>query len=328
MSVNGVDDHGSMLNELKALRRGRGLHGPDVGGQIGPLLSAVSGIRDDTDPTQRRTRVIAKLESTLMYLPDEQEVAARVALGLHPEAQSRFLSERMTWLANAMDRNQRTAARRVDDALSLLAERLVAGIGDDAGPENDFAPAGWYVEYQQATVMLHHDPVRVHEVRRVRATRDGLSELTVSWSVSQVPGNELVAEMVFGGDLEKDEANSRASYWTGRIRLPRPLRAGEEHTCELILTTLPRSHFQPYFVLSPFRRCDEFVLRTKFSPDHRPEEVWALNRVPFAYVNENQPVGDLLDADGANEITRRFTSLAEGFSYGVRWRFPEQRPPA
>lgn len=322
--MNGVDDQAAMLDELKQLRRGRGLHGREVTTQIGPLLSAVSGIRDDMDAGQRRQRLIEKLESTLLHLPDELEIASRVALGLHPEAQSRFLAERMSWLASAMDRNERTAARRVDDALSLLAERLVAGIDENAGPENDFAPAGWYVEFQQATVMLHRDPVRVHEIRRVRCTRDGLSELTVSWSVPPVEGNELEAEMVFGGDLVKDEANSTASYWTGRIRLPRPLEAGEEFTSELLVTTLPRNRFQPYFVLSPFRRCDEFVLRTKFAPDHRPEQVWELNRVPFAYVNENQPVGDLLETDGTNEITSRFVKLAEGFSYGIRWRFADE----
>ena len=321
--MNGRDDRRAVLEELKALRRGRGLHGRDVGAQIGPLLSAVAGIREDMDLGQRRQRLIEKIEATMMYLPAELETSARAALGLHPDARFRFLAERMTWLAHDLDRNERTAARRVDDALSLLAEHLVTARDESTSPESEFAPVGWYVEYQQSTVMLHRDPVRLHEIRRIRCTRDGLDALTVSWSIPPVPGHELQAEMVFGGDLHKDTENSSSTYWTGQVTLPRPLQAGEVHTCELIVTTLPRQHFVPYFVLSPFRRCDEFVVRVKFAPEHRPEEIWRLDQVPFTLIHENQPVGDPLDLDGAGEIVSRFLKLQSGFSYGLRWRDPE-----
>jgi hypothetical protein len=326
MAVSGSDGQHQLLHELKQLRRGWGLHSTDVADHLGPLLCAVCGIGDDMAAGQRRSRLIDVLEIALHGMPAEMETAARAALALHPEAQDRFLSVRMAWLAQHLDRNERTAARRADEALEFLAERMGTGFSENDDAENEFAPRGWYVEFQQTTVMLHRDPVRLHEVRRVRSTRDGLDELTVAWSIPAVPDGELRAEMVFGGDLVKDEENSTATYWTGRIKLPRPLMTGAEHTCELLVTTVPRKYLLPYFVISPYRRCDEFVLRTKFAPDRLPAEIWELNRVPFTLVHENQPVGSLLSVDGANEITNRFTNLQSGFSYGLRWHDRDSHP--
>jgi hypothetical protein len=319
MAVNGSDGQDQLLHELKQLRRGWGLHATDVADHLGPLLCAVSGIGNDLDAGQRQSRLIDVLEIALHRMPAEMATAARAALALHPQAQDRFVSSRMSWLAQHLDRNERTAARRADEALAFLAEQLVTGFSENDDTENEFAPDGWYVEFQQTTLMLHRDPVRLHEIRRIRSTQDGLDELIVAWSIPVVPDGELRAEMVFGGDLVKDEENSTATYWTGRIKLPRPLAAGAEHTCELLVTTVPRKYLLPYFVMSPYRRCDEFVLRTKFAPERLPTEIWELSRVPFTLVHENHPVGTILNVDGVNEITNRFTNLQSGFSYGPRW---------
>jgi hypothetical protein len=326
MSVSGPDGRPQLLHELKQLRRGWGLHSTEVADHLGPLLRAVCGIGDDLDAGQRRSRLLDVLEIALQGMPAEMETAARAALALHPQAQDRFLAGRMTWLAQHLDRNVRTATRRAEEALEFLAERMITNFTENADAENEFAPSGWYVEFQQTTLMLHRDPVLLHEVRRVRSTRDGLDELTVAWSIPVVPDSELRPEMVFGGDLVKDEANSTATYWTGRIKLARPLAAGAEHTCELLVATVSRKHLLPYFVLSPYRRCDEFVLRTKFSPDRLPTEIWELSRVPFTLVHENAPVGSVLALDGAHEIARRFTNLQSGFSYGLRWRDRDSDP--
>ncbi|MBK8076107.1 MAG: hypothetical protein IPK24_11195 [Kineosporiaceae bacterium] len=48
----------------------------------------------------------------------------RVALNLESPYASRFFQERMDSLGRAIDRERRTAVRRVDDALNLLAEML------------------------------------------------------------------------------------------------------------------------------------------------------------------------------------------------------------
>jgi hypothetical protein len=42
-------------------------------------------------------------------------------------------------------------------------------------------------------------------------------------------GGDLRVELLYGGELGKDEALSSPGYWSGWITLPRPLAAGERH---------------------------------------------------------------------------------------------------
>jgi hypothetical protein len=320
MPLNG-DDQQDMVAELSLLRRGQGLHAPDAMQRLGPLLRAVAGIEPGMTPGEMRSLLVEKLVAAIQTLPADLQMAVQAAFALHSEAESRFLNRRMEWLGKQLDRDPRTATRRVQDGLELLAERLLTLPDPDDG-ENAFAPRGWYVESQRSTLMMHLDPVRVHETRRVVSTQDGLESLTVSWSIpAETPEDlaDLHVDMVFGGQLRKDDATSSPTYWNGRVNLPHPLGAGERHEFELQVTSLPRRLFRPFFVMSPYRRCDEFALRVKFDPGQLPEQVWELDRVPFEFVNANQPIGRSLDVDRAGEVASRFTGLQTGFSYGLRW---------
>jgi hypothetical protein len=323
------EDHAEMVAELSLLRRGHGLHAPDAMQRIGPRLMAVAGIEPGMTSGERRTLLMDKLSQAVQTLPNDLRLAVEAAFGLHPEAQSRFLNERMAWLGRQLDRDPRTATRRVQDGLELLAEHLLSHATDPGDDDSAFAPRGWYVESQRSTLMLHFDPVRLHENRRVVSTRDGLDRLTVSWSIpAETPADlaDLRVDMLFGGRLHRDEDTSTLTYWNGWVELPRPLAVGDRHEFELVVTTVPRRLFRPYFVMSPYRRCDEFIARVKFDAGIRPESVWQLDGVPFEYVNANQPVGRLLDLDGIDEVTSRFTNLQKGFSYGVRWHDQADHP--
>lgn len=318
------DEREAMLRELQQLRRGHGVHAPDVMQRVGPLLSRVCDLDAGEPAGVNRERLVGRISATVLELPADLRLAVQAALGLPPASQSRFLRERMTWLGAQLDRDPRTAMRRVESGLTLLAERLLSHPERASSRDSRYAPEGWYVDLLRATFMMHVDPVQLLETRRITATHDGLEQLTVSWSipVDVEDGNEVAVEMLYGGELVRDGAASTAAYWSGAVRLPRPLKAGERHEYQVRVTSLPRRLLRPYYVLTPFRRFDEFELRAKFDPSEPPEQVWGLDGVPFQLVDENQPVGELLDPDAVGEVVSHFRNLRQGLSYGLRWRFP------
>src|SRR4051794_15286567 len=104
-----------LYQELRKLCRGRGLLTPDLDRVMGPALTELSGAGG-------RRALAALLTERTESLPADLRLAARVALALHPHANQRFLSERLDWLAADSRRDIRTVRRRVEEALSLLAE--------------------------------------------------------------------------------------------------------------------------------------------------------------------------------------------------------------
>jgi hypothetical protein len=323
------DDRVELIRELQQLRRGHGLHAPDVMQRVGPLLSSVCGLDRSASTGDNRRLLVERISTSVNDLPTDLRLAVQAALALPPASQSRFLRERMQWLGERLDRDPRTAMRRVESGLTLLAERLLSPVWGASPTENLYAPEGWFVDSLRAVVLMQVDPVQLLETRRVTATRDGLEQLTVSWSVPPdgIVAGDLRIDVLYGGELVRDERASTAAYWSGVIRLPRRLAAGESHEYQVLVTSAPRRFLRPYYVLTPFRRTDEFELRAKFHPAQQPDAVWALDGVPFQLIDENQPVGRLLAPDAVGEVTCRFRDLRQGLSYGLRWRFGGESAP-
>jgi hypothetical protein len=326
------DERTEMVRELQQLRRGHGVHSPDVVERVGPLLARVCGLDGTGRAGVNRERLVDRIARSVEDLPDELRLAVQAAFALAPASQERFLRDRMDWLGQRLRRDPRTAMRRVESGLTLLAERLLeraelAAAGHGRGDEESsvYAPDGWYVGLARTTLLLHVDPAQVVETRRIVSTSDGLEQVTTSWSIPPgTPADEahFRAEMLYGGELVPDEVSSTSTYWNGLVRLPRSLVAGERHEFQVRVTTVPPLLMRPYYVLTPFRRTDEFELRAKFPPSRPPELVWALDGVPFQLVDENQPVGDVRAPDAVGEVTCAWQHLRQGLSYGLRWRWP------
>jgi hypothetical protein len=330
-----TNERDEMVRELQQLRRGHGVHAPDVVDRVGPRLRRICGLDDSGSGAGDRERLVDRITRSVEELPGELRLAVQAAFGLEPASQERFLRDRMEWLGEKLERDPRTAMRRVEAGLALLAERLLdlaelsrtgSAAGDDA---NAYAPEGWYVTLARATLLMHVDPVQLIETRRIVSTRDGLEQVTTSWSIPKGPPADAAAfrvDMLYGGELVRDEIPSTSTFWSGLIRLPRPLAAGEKHEFQVRVTTLPPAQMRPYYVLTPFRRTDEFELRAKFHTARPPDLVWGLDGVPFQLVDENQPVGAVSEPDAVGEVESRWRNLRQGLSYGLRWRWPN--PPA
>jgi hypothetical protein len=313
-------ERNNLLEELQQLRRGHGLHAPDVLSRVGPNLVRILGLDQTSSTGARRGQLNERIEAMVSALPQDLRLAVQAALALPPADQSRFLRERMEWLGDQMNRDPKTAMRRVQSGLALLAERML--LSSELDTADHYAPDGWFVDSFRTTLILNRDPVELLETRRVISTVDGLDRITMAWSIPADAGvqNKLRVDLLYGGELQRDEQISTETFFSSTLILPRPLRAGETHEFQVRVTGPPRDKWSSYFVLTPFRRCDEFVLRVKFGIDDNPVQVWNLDGVPFQLVHENQPVGEVIVPDSAREILRLYRNLRPGLSYGLRWQ--------
>ena len=76
-----------LAEEIKAIRRGGGLHHRTVGDRVGPELRRACGITESDTLSVVRTKLIDRLDRAADELPDELAVAVRAALGIQPETE-------------------------------------------------------------------------------------------------------------------------------------------------------------------------------------------------------------------------------------------------
>lgn len=275
---------GDTVRELNDLRRGRGCNAANLGSRIGPRLRRACAIEDGDGPAVVRRKVILCLTSLCEQLPHDLKTAASVALALGDEGGGEFLDRRIAWLADHLERDPRTARRRVDTAFRLLGERL----DDEQAAAEDFAldaPDGWYVEALSAELRLDLEPAQLIEQRRIVATTDDLKEITVSLraprGVTLDDENLIEAQMVHGGEIVEVQPVD-TGHIRFVIRLPEALRLGQRHDYSVRFTSYPRSWTHPYDLLAPLQRCEHFVVRVRLRGS-QPDLVWALEPEGMSY---------------------------------------------
>jgi hypothetical protein len=312
------------IKELVQLRRGHGLHGQDVFERIGPDLRRASGIGPSDARGEARQKLIGFLAEAVEALPSDLRISVQAALALAPASEERFLKDRMVWLGIQLDRDPRTAARRVEAGFVLLAEQICnRPAGQPVPRATEYAPEGWHVERLSSILLLHNDPVQLMETRRIISDVEDLDCLSVSWSVPRtedVPDSARIrVQTIYGGELREDPELSTQTYWSGRLALPHRLAKGEAHDYQVQVTSVARSLLVPYYVLSPYRRVDGFELRARFPLDDLPKRVWKLDGIPYRLVDERLNRTPEVRLDTLGEVVVSFTRLRQGLSYGLQW---------
>ena len=303
-----------LVEELKMARRGRGLFHADVR-RIGTGLREVCGVGPTDLPAEVRAKAVSRLRDVAGTLPADLAEAAMVALGIHPEVRNLpQLQLRVDWLAARLQRDTRTARRRIDEACALLAANAVVRPTAATGRGRD-----WYVASYHAVLVLDAGAPTALERRTVVAEADGLDRLVLGLTVPRVSAGEhdVELQMLYGGVLAgKDRAT--ASRFRAVVDLPAPLRSGERHEYGMLVRIPPRQRMRPHYVYTPSGRCDRFDLRVRFDRRHPPEGVW---RVVDAYPRDldEEPTGQLLPVDRAGEVHVAFDEILPGHGYGVRW---------
>jgi hypothetical protein len=312
-----------LLEELKALRKGRGIHAGRVRGQVGPGLRKTCSILEADDEQSIRQKLTDRLSALAATLPDDLSLAVRVALGLHPSARHQFLQERVLWLGERIDRDPRTVRRRMDEGLELLAQ-LAAGPAPALVQATRDPADGWFVQAFHAVLRLDRPSPEAIERRVIVAERDGIDHVVALMTLPRDPTNrtgphDLLMEVLYGVTLvgKEHDTDSRFRYL---LKLPTPLHTGERHEYGLLFALPHDQLMRPHYVFTSPRRCDLFDLRVRFNRRRLPERAWRVDEVFHRGVDDAQPSDDkVLTLDEAGELHVSFRDLKPGFGYGAQW---------
>ncbi|HYS38838.1 MAG TPA: helix-turn-helix transcriptional regulator [Pseudonocardiaceae bacterium] len=313
-----------LVEELKVLRRGRAILEGRIEDRIGRALRVACGIPDGAGSTEIRRLLSTRLTELADQLPDDLRKAVLATFALLPDTRQRFYQERVRWLANQLERDERTAQRRINEGIVHLAELAAASIGslDDRG-SGDHGPA-WYTEKIRVSLVLDQPNPEAFEWRRIVSNRDGLTELDLAFTLTApqaLDGTheaQLRITMLYGGTLVMKEMPA-AHRFSFAVVLPRPLSRGEPAEFALRFVVPDSQAMQPHYVCVPRERCALFDLRVRFDRDRLPLKVWQLSKAFQHELEDPGGEGEIVELDAAGELHLRFDELHPGFAYGARW---------
>lgn len=314
-----------LLEEFRALCRGPGVQAPAIDRQVGPAIREVCGLSPDDGPETVRTRLGAWVNGLVEHFPSDVRLAVTVPLALHDQAQYRFLSDRIEWLADQQDRAARTVRRRIDDGLARLVEAALEAVPVTSTP---VAPVpstedGWHVTDFEALLRLDGPTPSCTERRTLMADRDGLDRITWSMSLPAAtddgPPGDLDVEVLHGVELIESVRPSPRRFLL-HLRLPRPLRAGQTHRFSLEVRVPLGQQMRPTYMFWPERPCNRFSLVVRFPPEAPPSSVW---RVDGAFHRDSDDLAEgphLLAPNGIGEVEVAFANPKPDRGYGIQWR--------
>ncbi|WP_372663104.1 hypothetical protein [Amycolatopsis kentuckyensis] len=298
-------ERAELVQELKTLRKGRGLAGR-LDGRVGPYLRSACAIASDDGQVAIREKVSGRLSELAAQLPDDLRLAALAAFAISAEARQPLYQDRVRWAASRVDRDPRTVRRRVDEAIVLLAELASASSSDPVVSSSD----RWHTASLSIACVV--DELLVLERRRIVADQEGLEFLDLAVSL---PAGQPAVTVLYGGSLV-DRGMETSSRWGYGLELPRPLSRGE--SCEVALLFRPQS-LRPYMVTVPRQPCDSFDLRVRFGSAPPPPEVFVLERAFQRDVSDPAYQGRPEQVDSSGEVHLFFRGLMPGLAYGARW---------
>lgn len=313
------EESAELANELKTLRKGRGLQTARLADQVGPMLRELCGIGPTENAAAIREKLSRRLRILADTLPEDLRLVVIVTLALHQDSQHQFLQERVQFLADQQKRDVRTIRRRMDEGFELLAETATK----PGGPQSRGSSLGWYIDRMEAILRMDKASPECFERRRITAEWDGLDTIRAAITLPRhqhdtTDEHKLDAELYFGATLAASD-QPREYRFTYDLKLPRPLAIGEKHEYGIIQRVPEEQLMRTHYVFFPDRRCEKFELRIRFAPDRIPALIWRVTEVFHRDVDENQPTEDILSIDGAGEISLSFQDLLPGHGYGAQW---------
>jgi hypothetical protein len=314
-----------LIGELKNLRKGRGIDDEELADRVGPALRSVLAIDGAVSLPDLRAAVGNLLTDGAEQLPGDLKLALLVAFGLHPGTRHRFYTQRIEGLAEALQREERTAKRRVDEACRQFADIAVASAYRIRLPVvEDIA---WHTARLATIVVLDGAAPEIIESRRIVAHRDGVHLIDLAVTITAPPSpsdatfamsSDLSVDVLTGGTLVRT-AREAARRLGLALQLPRAL-AQDEHADFTLRYRLPEGKAtRPHYVCVSRYRCDRFDLAVRFGDDRRPTEVVRLASAFQNDIIDPVAVGEAVPLDDAGEIHVTFDDLKPGFAYGVRW---------
>ena len=328
--VSAESERVALLGEFARLRRGAGLEAVRLRGRIGPRICRLCGIRPDAADREIRRRIRTVVREICAEFPEHDRLALSYALALEPGTALPQLTDRIDLLAQRIHCGDRTARRRVVQAFERLVDEAAARAAQIVEAEED-PDKGWYVRRFEALLRLDTASPELIERRTIVARRDGLRRIAARFSLprpadGEVPDATLLADVQQGATIESRERLGEA-HFRYVLRLPAPLRQGEEHAYTMVFRVPQEQPLRPHYAYVPLIACDSFHLRVRFDPRCPPGAVWRLYRLAPRLLADRPVPGQRLDLDEAGEVALEFDRPETGFGYGIAW-LPQHEAPA
>ncbi|MBP2320282.1 hypothetical protein JOF56_000667 [Kibdelosporangium banguiense] len=307
-----------LVHDLKTLRKGRGILASAIGSRVGPALRRASGTNGLEHAADLRRKLSDRLWRWSTELPEDLRLAVLAAFALDQPDQLPLYKDRVRLVAERLNRDERTARRRIDEGIERLAEVAIA----NSVPAGFTEPAtSWHTEELRVTLALDQPTPEAFEFRRIVADHDRIEHVDLALALTAnglARGEDLEIDVFHGGRVagRATEPADRSGY---RLALPKALRRHESHQIGLRFRVRRDWLLAPHYVCVPKHRCSEFDLRVRFDLDHLPSRIWRLVNAFQRDVEDPEPRGEALPLDRSGEIHTLFRELTPGLAYGIRW---------
>ncbi|MEU1684779.1 hypothetical protein [Micromonospora sp. NPDC005707] len=268
-----------------------------------------------------RSKVRAILLALAADMPRELRRAVELAYALDPAHAYLRLDRRTDQLAAELSVQQRTARRRIDEAVA----RLVRAAASETPAEESEAGPAWHVHAMNALMRLDTPTPELYETRDVVAIRP-IDRIIVQFSLPRqpgddAPGHDVLAEVLFGARIRELTRHNAGQVFRLTLALPRTLAPGERHQICVHYRVPEGQAVREHYVFQPLTPCAHCTVRLRFSEDRRPVTAWRLDGVPPRAVDDRVPGPDRLHPDAVGEVTSAFDGLQQGYAYGMAWSF-------
>jgi hypothetical protein len=320
-------DQIELARELARLRQRRGARDPDLLKDLGPQIKLLVGFGEGDTASQVRGQ-LAELITFHLKEEGDLQLAALAALGLHEDAGHPTLEARTSWLAGRLFCDYRTARRRTDAAIKVFVERVAGGpllkSKQRARPDDPERTDDWFVRLFRVVFVLDACSPEAIEHRVIEFTKDRVEQITYRFSLPRAePGtadqHEIEADAIHGVRIVDCE-RPVPEHFRFTLALPRSFSTGEQHEYGFRTRVPAGQPMQPYYVYTPYRRCDRFELIVRFDPMSPPAMIWQLSEAVIPMIESSHPVGPELQVDRLGEVRVTFDNLKRGLGYGLRWR--------
>ena len=314
--------------ELAALRKGRALADPALRERVGPALWATIGTPSSHPQGQVRELLTQRIRTAAQHLPSDLRQATEAMFGLTPEYRLPQLGDRQRLLAERTVCDPRTARRRCDGALRLLAEMLALDGHRptvEVGPVvNDTADVTDHLYNRELWVLvrLDLDQPEVREDRCIVALMPDVHQVLASTALLALnstddPGGLMRTVVDYGGVLVHDELLP-GGMSIAVVRLPHALALGEQHWYGRTVRAVSSRQPAPRVLFTPSVRCDRVSIRVRFRAGAAPSDVRCIDGVPHG-TSLPQLSESPVQVNSVDEVQTVFTELKRGHVYGLTW---------
>ncbi|SDC41704.1 hypothetical protein [Actinokineospora iranica] len=303
-----------LVGDLKALRKGRGIHAPNLVRLASGALGQACAVLAEDEPARVRAKVRDRLRGLASLLQEDLRVAAFAAFALDEDFNQALYTDRLHLAGTRLKRDVRTVRRRVDEAIDRIAELALTPAGESEGSEA--ARIGWHTVSLRTLVVLDGPAPEVFEFRRIAADRDGLGEVDIA--ITKANDTEPPTQILHGGTLVHLPSESPRRPRLG-LRMSERLDRGDEH--EFVLRRRVSSHelMRPYFACTPENRCDHFDLRVRFDRGRLPRRVARISRAMQDDLLDPGYQGEPIQPDSVGDAHVSFDNLTLNRAYGLGW---------